>query len=134
MMAALANEKMMIVYCIFMAVVLIAGFLFFILESREEIKKTKEYNAYIESIKVGDEFVWQEESDTIKTDPFVEKDDYSENICVIADVRENGAGYKWVKYYYKKYVMPGYEPICFTQEINAFVRHKKRINTEILEN
>ena len=78
--------------------------------------------------------MWQEELDTIKTDPFVEKDDYSENICVIADVRENSAGYKWVKYYYKKYVMPGYEPICFTQEINAFVRHKKRINTEILEN
>ena len=125
---------MMAVYCIFVAVVVIAWFLSFILESRKENKKTKEYNAYIESIKVGDEFVWEEELDTIKTDPFVEKDDYSENICVIADVRENGAGYKWVKYYYKKYVIPGCEPTYFTEEINAFVRRKKRINTESLEN
>ena len=124
---------MMGVYCIFMAVVVIAWFLSFILESRKEIKKTKEYNAYIESIKVGDEFEWQEDSDTIKTDPFVEED-YSKKICVIADIKENGAGDKWVKYYYKKYVIPGYEPTYFTEEINAFVRRKKRINTESLEN
>ena len=124
---------MMVVYCIFMAVVVIAWFLSFILESRKENKKTKEYNAYIESIKVGDEFEWQEDSDTIKTDPFVEED-YSKKICVIADIKENDAGYKWVKYYYKKYVIPGYEPTYFTEEINAFVRRKKRINTESLEN
>ena len=124
---------MMVVYCIFMAVVVIAWFLSFILESRKEIKNTKEYNAYIESIKVGDEFEWQEDSDTIKTDPFVEED-YSKKICVIADIKENDAGYKWVKYYYKKYVIPGYEPTYFTEEINAFVRRKKRINTESLEN
>ena len=124
---------MMGVYCIFMAVVVIAWFLSFILESRKENKKTKEYNAYIESIKVGDEFEWQEDSDTIKTDPFVEED-YSKKICVIADIKENGAGDKWVKYYYKKYVIPGYEPTYFTEEINAFVRRKKRINTESLEN
>ena len=124
---------MMGVYCIFMAVVVIAWFLSFILESRKENKKTKEYNAYIESIKVGDEFEWQEDSDTIKTDPFVEED-YSKKICVIADIKENDAGYKWVKYYYKKYVIPGYEPTYFTEEINAFVRRKKRINTESLEN
>ena len=116
-----------------MAVVVIAWFLSFILESRKENKKTKEYNAYIESIKVGDEFEWQEDSDTIKTDPFVEED-YSKKICVIADIKENGAGDKWVKYYYKKYVIPGYEPTYFTEEINAFVRRKKRINTESLEN
>ena len=124
---------MMAVYCIFVAVVVIAWFLSFILESRKENKKTKEYNAYIESIKVGDEFEWQEDSDTIKTDPFVEED-YSKKICVIADIKENDAGYKWVKYYYKKYVIPGYEPTYFTEEINAFVRRKKRINTESLEN
>ena len=124
---------MMAVYCIFVAVVVIAWFLSFILESRKENKKTKEYNAYIESIKVGDEFEWQEDSDTIKTDPFVEED-YSKKICVIADIKENGAGDKWVKYYYKKYVIPGYEPTYFTEEINAFVRRKKRINTESLEN
>ena len=124
---------MMGVYCIFMAVVVLAWFLSFILESRKENKKTKEYNAYIESIKVGDEFEWQEDSDTIKTDPFVEED-YSKKICVIADIKENDAGYKWVKYYYKKYVILGYEPTYFTEEINAFVRRKKRINTESLEN
>ena len=51
---------MMGVYCIFMTIVVIAWFLSFILESRKEIKKAKEYNAYIESIKEGDEFEWQE--------------------------------------------------------------------------
>ena len=118
---------MMGVYYVFMAFVVMACIVVFILESRKEFKNTKEYKAYIESIKVGDEFGWQEEPDTIKTDPFAERDD-SEKICVIADIKENGAGYKWVKYYYKKYLTPGHEPTYFTEEINTFVRHRKRIN------
>ena len=124
---------MMGVYYVFMAFVIIVCIVVFILESRKEFKNTKEYKAYIESIKVGDEFGWQEEPDTIKTDPFAERDD-SERICVIKDIKENGAGYKWVKYYYKKYLTPGYEPTYFTEEINAFVRYRKRINTKKLEN
>ena len=124
---------MMGVYFVSMAFVIMACIVVFILESRKEFKNTKEYKAYIESIKVGDEFGWQEEPDTIKTDPFAEKD-YSEKICVIKDIKENGAGYKWVKYYYKKYLTPGYEPTYFTEEINAFVRYRKRINTKNLEN
>ena len=124
---------MMGVYYVFMAFVVMACIVVFILESRKEFKNTKEYKAYIESIKVGDEFGWQEEPDTIKTDPFAERDD-SERICVIKDIKENGAGYKWVKYYYKKYLTPGHEPTYFTEEINTFVRYRKRINTENLEN
>ena len=88
---------------------------------------------YLQPLKVGDEFGWQEEPDTIKTDPFAEKDN-DERICVITDIKENGAGYKWVKYYYKKYYRPGHEPVGFTEEINAFVRYRKRINTKSLEN
>ena len=124
---------MMEVYFVSMVFVVIACIVVFILESRKEFKNSKEYKAYIESIKIGDEFGWQEEPDTIKTDPFAEKDD-SERICVIKDIKENGAGYKWVKYYYKKYLSPGYEPTYFTEEINAFVRYRKRINTKNLEN
>ena len=124
---------MMGVYYVFMVFVVMACILVFILESRKEFKNTKEYKAYIESIKIGDEFGWQEEPDTIKTNPFVERD-YSERICVITDIKENGAGYKWVKYYYKEYITPGYEPTYFTEEINAFVRYRKRINTKNLEN
>ena len=124
---------MMGVYYVFMAFVVMACIVVFILESRKEFKNTKEHKAYKESIKVGDEFGWQEEPDTIKTDPFAERDD-SERICVIKDIKENGAGYKWVKYYYKKYLTPGYEPTYFTEEINAFVRYRKRINTKKLEN
>lgn len=124
---------MMGVYYVFMVFVVMACILVFILESRKEFKNTKEYKAYIESIKIGDEFGWQEEPDTIKTDPFVERDN-SERICVIIDIKENGAGYKWVKYYYKEYFTPGYEPTYFTEEINAFVRYRKRINTKNLEN
>ncbi len=123
---------MMEVYFVSMVFVVIACIVVFILESRKEFKNSKEYKAYIESIKIGDEFGWQEEPDTIKTDPFAEKDD-SERICVIKDIKENGAGYKWVKYYYKKYLSPGYEPTYFTEEINAFVRYRKRINTKNLE-
>lgn len=117
---------MMEVYFVFMAFIVMVCILVFILESRKEFKNTKEYNAYIESIKVGDEFGWQEEPDTIKTNPFVEKDT-SERICVITDIKENGAGYKWVKYYYKKYPIPGHEPVEFTDEINAFVRYRKKL-------
>lgn len=117
---------MMGVYFVSMAFVIMACIVVFILESRKEFKNTKEYKAYIESIKVGDEFGWQEEPDTIKTDPFAERDN-NERICVITDIKENGAGYKWVKYYYKKYLTPGHEPAYFTEEINAFVRYRKRI-------
>lgn len=124
---------MMGVYFVSMTFVIMACIVVFILESHKEFKNTKEYKAYIESIKVGDEFGWQEEPYTIKTDPFAERDD-SERICVIKDIKENGAGYKWVKYYYKKYLTPGYEPTYFTEEINAFVRYRKRINTKKLEN
>lgn len=117
------------VYYIFMAFAVIACIIVFILELRKESKKTKEYKAYIESIKVGDEFGWREEPDTIKTDPFVEKDN-DERICVITDIKENGAGYKWVKYYYKKYLTTEHEPVGFTEEINAFVRYRIRIYTQ----
>lgn len=125
---------MMGVYYVFMAFVIIACIVVFILESRKEFKNTKEYKAYIESIKVGDEFEWQEEPYTIRTDPFVEKRDNSENIVVISDIKENGAGYKWVKYYYKKHFKPGHEPSYFTDEMHSFVRYRKRINTQNLEN
>ena len=118
---------------IFLLSALVVCIVVFILESRKEFKNTKEYNAYIESIKVGDEFGWQEEPDTIKTDPFAERDN-NERISVITDIKENGAGYKWVKYYYKEHLIPGYEPMYFTEEINAFVRYRKRINTKNLEN
>ncbi len=120
---------MMGVYYVFMVFAIMVCILVFILESRKEFKNTKEYNAYIESIKVGDEFDWQEELDTIKTDPFAKRDN-SERICVIKDIKENDAGYKWVKYYYKEYFIPGHEPTYFTEEINAFVRHRKRISDE----
>ena len=125
---------MMGVCYVFMTFVVVACITVFILESRKESKNTKEYDAYIESIKVGDEFNWQEEPDTIRTDPFVEKRDNGERICVIADIKENGAGYKWVKYYYKKYFKPGYEPAYFTDEIHSFVRYRKKIDTKNLEN
>ena len=114
---------------IFLLSALVVCIVVFILESRKEFKNAKEYNAYIESIKVGDEFGWQEEPDTIKTDPFAERDN-NERISVITDIKENGAGYKWVKYYYKKYLKPGHEPVYFTEEINTFVRHRKRISGE----
>lgn len=114
---------------IFLLIALAMCIVAFVIESYRDVKRSKEYDNFIQSIKVGDEFGWQEEPDTIKTDPFVERD-YSEKICVITDIKENGAGYKWVKYYYKKYITPGYEPTYFTEEINTFVRHRKRISGE----
>ena len=118
---------------IFLLIALVACIVAFVIESYRDVKRAKEYDNFIQSIKVGDEFGWQEEPDTIKTDPFVERD-YSEKICVITDIKENGAGYKWVKYYYKKYITPGYKPTYFTEEINTFVRHRKRIQSKDLEN
>ena len=118
---------------IFLLIAIVACIVVFFIESYREVKRAKEYDNFIQSIKVGDVFDHRDEPDTKYTNPFDKKEDPS-RIVVISDIKENGAGYKWVKYYYKKYFKPGREPSYFTDEIHSFVRYRKRINTENLEN
>lgn len=121
------------VYYVFIVIAVMACIMVFILESRKEYKNTKEYNAYIESIKVGDVFDYRDEPETKYTNPFDEKEDPS-RIVVISDIKENGAGYKWVQYYYKHNNESGFHSVDFYDEIHSFVRCRKRIWTKDMEN
>jgi hypothetical protein len=118
---------------IFLYIALVACIVVFILESRKEFKKTKEYKAYIESIKVGDVFDCIYEPETKYTNPFDKKEDPS-RIVVISDIKENGAGYKWVQYYYKHDNESGFHSVDFYDEIHSFVRYRKRIQSKDVEN
>jgi hypothetical protein len=124
---------MMGVYYVFMVFVIMACIVVFILESRKEFKNTKEYKAYIESIKVGDVFDCIDEPETKYTNPFDKKEDPS-RIVVISDIKENGAGYKWVQYYYKHDNESGFHSVDFYDEIHSFVRYRKRIQSKDVEN
>lgn len=121
------------VYFVFMAFAVVACIIVFIIESYKEFKRVKEYNAYIESIKVGDVFDCIDEPDTKYTNPFDKKEDPS-RIVVISDIKENGAGYKWVQYHYKHYTESEFPPVDFYDEIHSFVRYRKRIQSKDVEN
>ena len=118
---------------IFFLIALVACIVAFFIESYREVKRAKEYDNFIQSIKVGDVFVYKDEPDTKYTNPFDKKEDPSK-IVVISGIKENGAGYKWVQYYYKHDNESGFHSVDFYDEIHSFVRYRKRINTEILEN
>lgn len=117
------------VYYIFMAFAVIACIIVFILESRKEFKNAKEYKAYIESIKVGDMFAWKDEPDTKHTDPFEKKKRFN-RIVIISDIKENGAGYKWVQYYSPEATVK----IYYTDEMDSFLRYRQKISAKDLEN
>ena len=103
------------------------------IESYREVKRAKEYDNFIQSIKVGDVFYYRDEPETKYTNPFDKKEDPS-GIVVISDIKENGAGYKWVQYYYKHDNKSGFHSVDFYDEIHSFVRYRKRIQSKDLEN
>ena len=116
-------------YLIVMVLALIACIVLFICETYKEIKRHKEYKEYIQSIKVGDMFAWQDEPDTKYTDPFVEKKRFT-RIVTISDIKENGAGYKWVQYYSPEASIK----IYYTDDMESFLRYRKKISAKDLEN
>ena len=111
---------------IFLLIALLACIVAFVIESYRDVKRSKEYDNFIQSIKVGDVFDHRDEPDTKYTNPFDKKEDPS-RIVVITDIKENGAGYKWVQYHYKHYDVSEFPPVDFYDEIHSFVRYRKRI-------
>jgi hypothetical protein len=85
-------------------------------------KKSRRYQEYIDSIRVGDVF----EPDFVEDlydDPFDEEFDHSDYSKVIIDIKKNNKGETWVKY---KYLMRD-GGVEFTEEIHRFVEYKKRV-------
>lgn len=118
---------------IFLFIALAACIVVSVIESYREVKRAKEYDNFIQSIKVGDVFDYRDEPDTKYTNPFDKKEDPSK-IVVISDIKENGAGYKWVQYHYKHYSESEFPPVDFYDEIHSFVRYRKRIQSKDMEN
>ena len=86
-----------------------------------DIKRTRRYREYIDSIKVGDIFEPYFIED-LDDDPFKEKSDYSEYRKIIIDIKKNNKGETWVKY--KRLKDGGIE---FTEEMHRFVQSQKRV-------
>lgn len=85
-------------------------------------KKSRRYQEYINSIRVGDIFEPNFVMDS-DDDPFNEEFNYSKYSKVIIDIKKNKKGETWVKY---KYLMldSGVES---TEEIHRFVEDNKRV-------
>jgi hypothetical protein len=86
-----------------------------------DIRRTRRYRKYIDSIRVGDVFEPNFIED-LDDDPFEEKSDYSEYSKIIVDIKKNNKGETWVKY--KRLKDGGIE---FTEEMRRFVQNQKRI-------
>ena len=113
-------------HSIFLLIALVVCIVVFFIDVYRDVKRAKEYDNFIQSIKVGDVFDCIDESETKDTNPFDKKEDPS-RIVVISDIKENGAGYKWVQYHYKHYDVSEFPPVDFYDEIHSFVRYRKRI-------
>lgn len=100
----------------------IALILLLIIGEVNDRRKSRRYQEYIGSIKVGDVF----EPDFVEElydDPFDEEFDYSNYSKVIIDIKKNNKGETWVKY---KYLMRD-GGVEFTEEIHRFVKYMKRV-------
>lgn len=84
-------------------------------------QRTRRYQEYIDSIRVGDIFE-PNFVNCLYDDPFVEEFDYSEYSKVIIDIKKNNKGETWVKY--RRLKNGGVE---FTEEIHRFVENQKRV-------
>lgn len=102
-------------------------------------QRTRRYQEYIDSIRVGDifepNFINIRVGDIFDSNfiedlydnPFEEEFDYSEYSKVIIDIKKNNKGETWVKY---KYLKPKYEveyEVKGTSEIHRFVENHKRV-------
>ena len=111
-----------LIFCIPMALLLSIALWFDIGDIVNDRKKSRRYQEYINSIRVGDIFE-PDFVDDLYDDPFEEKFDHSEYSKVIIDIKKNNKGETWVKY---KYLMRD-GGVEFTEEIHRFVECKKRV-------
>lgn len=94
-------------------------------QAREEIKSKKEHQQFIDSIKPGDVFEWDNRDVRAYRDPFGEPDDSLLPLrTTIIDVKTNEAGVKWVKYYY---TCSGPNGMWFTDKLDDYLKYRYRI-------
>lgn len=94
---------------------------------RREMKSNKERQQYIDSIKPGDVFDWDNSDIRPYRNPFDEIDD-SQLRTAIIDIKTNDAGVKWVKYYYT-HAGSGSKNIWFTDKLEDYLKNRYRIQT-----
>ena len=93
---------------------------------REEIKSNKEKQQYIDSIKPGDVFDWDNRDIRPYINPFDEIDNpYDYLRTTIIDIKTNEAGVKWVKYHYTRF---GSDGLQFTDKLEDYLRYRYRIS------
>lgn len=88
---------------------------------REERKSNKEHQQYIDSIKPGDVFAWDDRDTRSYRDPFDETDPHDVLRTTIVDIKANEAGVKWVKYYYTH---SGPDGMQFTDKLNDYLKYR----------
>ena len=89
------------------------------IQVREDKKSNKEHQQYIDSIKPGDVFAWDDRAERIYRDPFDETDPHDVLRTTIVDIKTNEAGVKWVKYYYTH---SGPDGMQFTDKLNDYLK------------
>ena len=93
----------------------------------EKIAKEKhknEHQQYIDSIKPGDVFAWDDRDKRPYRDPFDETDSYDVLRTTIVDIKTNEAGVKWVKYYYTHH---GPDCMKFTDTLDEYIKYRYRV-------
>lgn len=90
---------------------------------RQERKSNKEHQQYIDSIKPGDVFAWDDRDERPYRNPFNDTDNSHLHTTII-DIKINEAGVKWVKYYY---TVNGSKSIWFTDELEDYLKYRYRI-------
>lgn len=91
----------------------------------EERKSDKERKQFIDSIKPGDVFEWDNRDIRAYRDPFDEPDDSLLLLrTTVIDIKTNEAGVKWVKYYY---TCSGPNGMWFTDKLDDYLKYRYRI-------
>lgn len=95
------------------------------IQVREERKSNKAHQQYIDSIKPGDVFEWDNRDVRAYRDPFDEPDDSLLPLrTTIIYIKTNEAGVKWVKYYY---TCSGPNGMWFTDKLDDYLKYRYRI-------
>lgn len=97
--------------------------------ARRERKSNEEHQQFIDSIKPGDIFDWDDRDKHPYKNPFDDTDN-SHLRTTIIDIKTNEAGVKWVKYCFTKNInYPNHG--TWSDEINNFLRCRTRISRRI---
>lgn len=91
-------------------------------QARRERKANNEHQQFIDSIKPGDVFDWDDRNIRPYKNPFDDKDN-SHLRTTIIDIKTNEAGVKWVKFYYTYRS----KTTWFTDSLENYLKYRYRI-------